>query len=320
MSDSNILSHSLQQKKLAVCCLARDCATRLKPNIARLKKLSRYLAEVRYFVVENDSKDSTRNILSHWQNIDDYVILPDVYEYQNQLIKVEKSQIANATTPSQFKIDFDRGLDALQDRKVFMQRIKRISFARDCYLEALAVSDFRPDYVMMLDVDIHFFNLHGVLDTLCSTIDWDIVAANGRKFELYVEKPYIRDIYYDSYAVELLDGESKAFDWNIELQTKFADLNRGDEWRSVHSAFGGMCIYRYEVLFDVSHRISKPRVTYMSAIAKDGFQYCEHISLHRALRALNYNKIFVNPSMSLYYNTLFLARMRRLLSRIKTKG
>lgn len=53
----------LKKMRLAVCGLARNCASKLPATIRFVETLSTYFESTIIAVVENDSKDKTRSIL-----------------------------------------------------------------------------------------------------------------------------------------------------------------------------------------------------------------------------------------------------------------
>ena len=138
--------------KLAVCCLARDCARLMKSNIVRINGLQKYCKELVVFVVENDSTDNTRALLERWQrNASFQIYLPNIYEYKKTLPDID--------------IDFSSDKE-MSGPPMYKTRVSRISFARDCYLDALEKSGFVPDYVVMCDIDIYHFSIQDIIRTI----------------------------------------------------------------------------------------------------------------------------------------------------------
>ena len=300
----------LQNTKLAVCILARDCAKQLSANIVRLEYLARYCKELHYFVVENDSKDNTRAILDNWKQKSKHrVHLPNIYKYYELVRNMQTSHGSKVT------IDFDRSKDSMQERDVFIQRIKRIAFARDCYLHALQQSDFIPDIVMMLDIDLFSFSVKNIVQSIQESDRWDVITANGRKYELITHgaKSSIKNIYYDSYAVELHGISNTPFYWNKEFQLKFATLSKHDSVVPVNSAFGGLALYQYKALYN-SGAMDKDNIgLYSRSIHADNYQFCEHVSLHRVLRERGHDKIFIHPRLEVWYNSYIRALGRKVI-------
>ena len=56
----------LKKMRLAVCGLARNCASKLPATIRFVETLSTYFESTTIVAVENDSKDHTRSILNNW--------------------------------------------------------------------------------------------------------------------------------------------------------------------------------------------------------------------------------------------------------------
>lgn len=299
----------LSSKKIIICALARNCASRLKKNLRRLTKLGHFFNEIQYIIVENDSDDNTRKILEDWKNSQSGVYLPDLYKYYR----------ANEEFLNQYDINEDviRIFDnnKMESSNKYFQRIKRISLARDCLLNALANIPFKADYVLMYDIDLAWFSMKGILDGLSSDMYWDVLSSNCRDYKVYSLMPIkIERVYYDSFAVEEFNSKTRPTDIKLEIQDKYATLKKSDPWIRVNSAFGGIAIYKYSSLIkENDNGESVPRITYLDAIIEDNFQICEHIPFHRNLRQLGYNKIYINPRMITYYNT-FIQSIRKFLN------
>ena len=54
-------------KKIVIAALARDCNEALINNIPRIEKLRELFTESHVVIVENDSKDGTKDTLQKWQ-------------------------------------------------------------------------------------------------------------------------------------------------------------------------------------------------------------------------------------------------------------
>jgi hypothetical protein len=136
------------------------------------------------------------------------------------------------------------------------------------------------DYVCLLDMDlVGGFSYDGIAHSFGSQ-PWDFVGSNGiiyqrRKLDLN------RSLHYDVWAFrhfgsyEELDGtEGNLMSWC-----------RGDALVPVYSCFGGLGLYRMPA--------------WLSAEYSGGD--CEHVGLHREMRARGFDRQYLNPSQIVLY-------------------
>ncbi len=284
---------------LAVCLLARDCQKYLPKTLRTLERLSAYFAHVEFFIAENDSADATPNILTQWCNND----TPrrhsvNVHAYVAQHLPTafaSKSTNSNAGNDA-----FTREYDASLEHAHMRRRTMRIAAVRDSALHAIKNSATQFDYVLMLDADVVSLSVRGIISSFSDHLpSWDVLTANGRSFYFYMNiLPFIGDAHYDTFAVQRIYEEARPFNRNIEFRRELSLLRKHSMPFPVHSAFGGMGLYKYAALKNTS---------YFAAAQEDDFQFCEHVSFHKGLRSLGFCKVFINPAMLLYYNSMMRA-------------
>lgn len=184
-------------------------------------------------------------------------------------------------------------------------RTQRIAACRNRYLDELnndpQYAD--ADYVMVADLDTVNNDLSRDALATCwaSSAPWDVVTANQT------------DAYYDIWALRHPDwcpvdchdqyarlrdlfGRSRALD--IAIHSRMAHVSPEADWIEVDSAFGGLAIYRRDVL--LAGRYSG---------MQDGRAVCEHVPLHAELRAKGH-RIFINPALINAHCTDHSARIR----------
>lgn len=310
MMNKKSISHTIQNKKIAVCCLARDCAKLMKSNIMRINALHNHCGEMVVFVVENDSKDNTRALLEQWKNNAPFDIhIPNIYEYKK--------------TRTDVNIDCSASEKNMSWTSLYTTRVARIALARDCYLDALKKSGFIPDFIVMCDIDIYHFSIYDIIQTIAShgagdilsdnqRGTWDVVLANG--FNFHFSRLNMEELYYDSFATELLGEPSKAHDIKVHLQKSVSKILYSGAWLRVVSGFGGLGIYTYDAIFSPSLTL------YIDSIIIDDYQFCEHVSFHKMLIQKGKDKIYINPHLKVRYNTRLRAVIKRILQRLKLKG
>lgn len=261
----------LKKMRLAVCGLARNCASKLPANIKFIESLSTYFESTTIVVVENDSKDNTRNILNNWAGSFTSVHLID--------------GVVPAT---------EKSVETTANPYYSVKRVSRLAALRNQYLDFLKVQPAAPDFVLVLDFDVDRISLEGVLDSFVREADWDVATAYG-----YSLSPTLQERYHDTYALVPLGEE------NIpQLEARLKSIQRN--WRQdkasrelvgVYSAFGGLAIYKYQQINNLRYDVCSNRDERVEA-------RCEHFSIANELQKNGYQRIVINPRMHLRFQTL----------------
>ena len=134
-----------------IALMARNCRDALKTNRDKVIQLADYFGKASIVVVENDSTDGTKEELEDWQKQDARVAV-----------------IARD------------GLFADGDRtSTNLSRIRRMAYYRNLYMEY--ADRIRPDYLIVIDIDIDSFFPEEVLSAMRNApADWSALFANGR--------------------------------------------------------------------------------------------------------------------------------------------
>jgi hypothetical protein len=268
----------MRRSSVAICGLARDCAGKLDVMIPQLERLGSDFAASRFVAVENDSRDNTDVVLSSWRKANRSV----------RLIQFCYRAQAPARQPPR---------TSARRRWFGPERMQRMVFARNLYLEALSEEPL-PDFVIVIDLDIRSFSLEGVAHSFGLLDDWDVVTANGTRYS--IRNPFRTSVYWDSYAYEPCGGFPGGVQTPKQIrmdQARIAELLKGGSLLRAWSAFGGLAIYRAGLLRD--HRYSvigndDPRVPVL----------CDHPTLHRAIRRQHQDlRLMINPRMRVSYGT-----------------
>lgn len=61
---------NLQNKSIIICSIVRNAGNGLRKNIPVIRELCRYFYDYKVVIFENDSKDSTKQLLNEWVEID----------------------------------------------------------------------------------------------------------------------------------------------------------------------------------------------------------------------------------------------------------
>ncbi len=273
-----------KKSSLAICILARDCERYLKKTLKKIALLHKYFKHCEFFIAENNSKDSTPHIISQWCKKDiHHRHIIDVYTYFSR---------HHSSTLSFVNI-FDSTINSSTKHNHIRTRIERMAILRDSVLDAAKKSSKKFEYVLMLDADIFWFSIKGILQCFSSFLpSWHALTANGRVFCWKCIPPF-QNIYYDSFAVKPMYEAISPLSWQTHLQKTLSPLNKHAMLFPVESAFGAMALYQYNAIQDIK---------YTDATEEDGFSFCEHVSFHKQMRKSGHTNIFINPYMMLYYN------------------
>ena len=175
-----------------------------------------------------------------------------------------------------------------------LSRTSNMAMARNAYLSYLREGSNLSKYKYVVIAD--FNNLNNKLNRgsieSCWTFDaWDVVTANqsGRYYDIWALR---HPIWSPNDCWEAVAFYRKYFKFpelalGYVVRARSIRIPRESEWIEVESAFGGLAIYRSEILN--SDAIYDGR-------SSDGKEICEHVPFHNRLR-LNGARIYVNPAM-----------------------
>lgn len=285
MRNKKLLTEGIKRASslnLAICSIVRDCERNLKKNILVMDKIRSYFNSSVVILFENDSVDKTREVLMAWSERD-----KDVY--------VETQQNEGITIP--FK-------DVGSVNKYYSEfRISKMASFRNKYLDQLDKLDFKPDYVIIVDLDVARIYFDGVMKSFAISDYWDVVCANGTSLS-----PKLRRRYYDAYAlVELGKEEIPQTEEMIrENSLKWSFMKEGQPLIPVYSAFGGLAIYRYDAIKSIRYRVSinhDKRVQVRT----------EHFNIYKDIRAKGYNRIYINPGLRIKCQSINLPLIQKFL-------
>ena len=261
----------LKKMRLAVCGLARNCASKLPATIRFIETLSTYFESTTIVVVENGSRDKTRVILNNWADS-----CSSLHIIDGKVPGEENASDTNANPYYSFK------------------RVSRLAALRNQYLDFLKAQAVEPDFVLVLDFDVDRISLEGVLDSFTREADWDVATAYG-----YSLSPTLLERYHDTYALVPLGEENI-----LQLETGLKAIQRNwkqdiasSELVRVYSAFGGLSIYKYKQINNIRYGVYPNRDVRVEA-------RCEHFSIANELQNNGYQRIVINPKMHLRFQTI----------------
>jgi hypothetical protein len=274
---------NLSQSIITVCGIVRDCDSNLKKNITTINLLCDIAKDYHIVIFENDSIDNTKQVLQKWQK-------------QRKNIHVSLNDFHTTTIPTQSKT---------VNRYFSKYRIEKMAMYRNYYLEYISTNQIVSDYILVLDLDVEKILLNGILHSLGENRDWDCIAANGY---IYSPSAWFRKRYNDTYAlVECGMENRKQTELMIKQnQYKWASLKSEMPFIRVFSAFGGLAIYKYKVIKDCRYSVI-PNCDERVEVR------CEHFSLCKQMTEKGFDKIYINPYMTIRYQPYILQTIKKIL-------
>lgn len=269
--------NSRLDRTIIICSIVRNAERGLKRNIPEIKRLCQMFRGYKVFVYENDSTDKTKQLLQGWHDSDP----ANVFVSLNDMS-------AQPTIPSVSDVP---GINPFYSQK----RIDKMAMLRNAYMQFVDDMGWSADYFVVVDLDVARISADNIMSSFVRE-DWDAVTAFG-----YSTSPKLKRRYHDTYALtELGDEENPQTEEKIiKNSKKYANLNNDNPWVRVFSAFGGLAIYRFESIKGVRYEALKnndPRVQVK----------CEHYSIYYQMKRRGFDRIYINPAMSLKYQELTL--------------
>lgn len=264
-------------KKIAICLLARDSESSLKRNIPKIEKIRKLFRESYVIVIENDSKDNTKQILKEWQTKS-----TDIY--------LQMEDTGTKTIPSAKVNGYFPGMTASRMEKMIRYRNK--------YLEFVNKHNEKLDYVMIFDSDIYDFDENSIYNTINNApADWCGLFANGR----YYWKPAFLGLlgkYYDAYCFIPKNAEHKDLTYKeIYLENdKLCKQLKKERYVPCDSAFAGIGIYKYEAIKDKKYELIKNTRSSVVEVL------CDHVSLN--LSTENKGTLYVAKNLKVKYESI----------------
>lgn len=257
-------------KRVAIGALARNCEENLPDNIERIEKLRKKFSDSAVFVYENNSTDSTRNILHKWSST-------------SNCVWVKSEDIDESPYKSGKKVGrLYRGTEEGRIRKMCDCRNKLLDMIRN-------KGPF--DYVIFIDIDIAWFSINGVVSAIQNAPEgWGGLFANCYVTFINGGISYDFPMHYDTFAY--LDYGRNPEDIKIKELNRFKRHHMaGVIWRKVNSrdylqcnsAFGGIGVYKQEAIKGLKYKDYKP-VEWKNTNSS----LCEHIMYNNSLKGVCY--------------------------------
>lgn len=237
----------------------RNCSDYLLTNFEKLSASFSPLFSISWFLVESDSQDDTVDILQG---------------------------LERSSTNFHF-----RSFGNLRDS--ISSRTERIAFCRNAYLGELR-SAFRFQniaYVAVADFDeVNSLISKEAVSSCFDKSDWDICAANqiGAYYDIWAlrQRDWCPGDCWRMYRFLVQQGVKQEYALYAAVYSKMIEISPQSPWIEVDSAFGGLAIYRKDLL----------DFGYYTGRYPDGSELCEHVPFHRQLKEAG-GRMFINPRL-----------------------
>jgi hypothetical protein len=262
------------KSQILICGIVRDCGKALQNNISAIEQICSHFKNYQIVIFENNSKDSTKNILQKWA-----LKNPNVKVFINDF---DESIYLNIPIPSSFYPSNSK------------KRIQKMVNYRNLYMDYIQQNHLQADFLCIVDLDVSKIDIKGVITSFGLEQKWDAISANGISRTFLLKKRY-----HDTYA--LTESEMDALLQTIpqieENRYKWNFLKKGMPIIRVASAYGGLCLYKFEAVKNLKYQLLKNNYAGVEV-------RCEHFSIHKQMIDNGFANIYINPNMYIKYQKI----------------
>jgi hypothetical protein len=272
-------------KNIIIAALARDCEKSLPMMIELIEQLRLHFVWSHVVIVENDSKDNTKEVLKGWKK-------------KSQNVEIISQDFGTITIPNESKGE--------PKPLVSFYRIEKMAMYRNLYMDFIKELEHSIDNVVIIDVDLQFFSIDKIINAI---IECDgnngAIFANGVTIKTLFGKIYSR-LFYDVFAVYEYPLKEE---FSFTEKTLFKTLkNVGNKVKQnkkypVISAFGGVGIYNYNAISNLQYEALRNPLNKNEAI-------CEHIPFNSQIVKLGYENFISRELEVIYGNHSFGSILR----------
>jgi hypothetical protein len=296
----HVPSHAVERKapakqvvselQIMIAMIGRDVGGQLPRILHNIERLGDRFARAHVLLVENDSKDNTREFFSAWAT-----------EYAEKRVGSTAST-ANLTSFSS---------------ATAKKNLHTLAVARNMYLDALSLPQYAAvDYIIAVDTDMccswevtrMVKVINGALPS--SGVTWDallangvcgwVIKENGQLIGVHPNAPGSMPLYCDYFAFKGMKGESYSMFNRLYFMPDHCELGPAESSREhlqctpmggqpayeVNAGFGGLAIYRADLFRSVDGVEGCRHNT-----RQEGG--CEHNSLNECIRNKRKGRLFV---------------------------
>ena len=220
--------------KTAVIGITKNNGNCISRGIKNMMQISELFNDSIVYIYENDSTDNTVNILADWKS-----------NYEKKFYFSSEKRVKTYSYHTQ---------------NIAQARQKALNWVRTYY------KDF--DLLIIVDPDLFYdINVDGIIDSLININKWDACFANG----IY----NMKGMTWDAFAMRMEDQNiawqgNKNYFSNFHKKANWGTGRIIKEWTEVYSAFGGIGIYKANILKNINYDVNNID--------------CEHVSFHNQIR------------------------------------
>lgn len=274
-------------KNIVIAALARNCEDSLRTNISLIENLRSQLLWSQVVVVENDSIDATKDLLNDWKA-----------NYSN--VNIISNDFGTKTIP-------DKG-DLIINPLTSYQRIDKMVFYRNLYLDYIKNVKHPIDLVIVIDIDVMKISLTGLINVINSFDNkTGAIFSNGMSV---MKTPFgLSEIYYDTFAVWEYPLMNE-FSYSTEsLARTFKSVNKNVKKSPLYrviSAFGGVGVYNYHAIKDLHYKTVLNPLDQQEAI-------CEHIPFNQEIIKRGFNNYIARDFQVVYQRHSWILILKLVL-------
>ena len=262
----------LQEKPVLVVGIVKNIEKTLKKDIKNIGKALSFFQDVHWFLVESDSSDKSKQILSELKN-------------ENKNFFYTSIDIPN---------------------KSYEFRTERMATARNRYLDYIREHINLVEYPYIVIADFNLLNKQISVESVLSSWsrgDWDVVTANqsARYYDIWALRHPLWSPNDCWEQHEFLKKYIKIPEIvnSYSLRSRMIKIPKDSNWIEVDSAFGGFAIYRSSFFQNNAFYNGKNDA---------GNMICEHVAFNRKIKELG-ARMFINTNL---INAHYTDHSRRL--------
>ena len=274
-----MLSNKFKNKKVVFAGCARDCEKYLEKTLSNIDYYASLFEKSYQIIVENGSKDNTREILKSKKNPNCYYLFEDHLDgYRTRGERLERA------------------------RNKIIEKIRNEPNLRKCDLLVILDFDDSGEYrvdnkniLKSLEFLFSKKNIAGIFANQLGTY-YDMWALRDEKYcknDFWVE--VIQNICAKSYPIDKIGHEILERVRDTYIKKKTYSFNINQEPINVYSAFGGFGIYKMENILNNKRSYEGTQTIELkfrdNSTTLTKFQKCEHV---------NFNLGFIDQNCELY--------------------
>jgi hypothetical protein len=259
MNNTSNSNKNPQNKKFLIGGIARNCGKTIKDDVLYLQNALINYPNKHWLIIESDSDDNTIEVLRELETM------------------VENFRFISLGTM----------------RNRIPDRTKRIAYCRNKYMEEF---DSDPeyqnsDYVIIADFDgVNTCITDKSISSCWERDDWSVATANqwGPYYDIFALRHplWSPNNCWESQIFLGIMGMTEDDSKFVAVYSRMFTIPEEGEWIEVDSAFGGLAVYKAEVIKGLRYVGSDSQ----------GNEMCEHVNFHQLIKERG-GRIFINPHL-----------------------